>query len=332
MNQVQQATHERTLDELLNIGHNTFEHFEGPIPETVGGIRSVGREFAGGNIVHRLRLEALQSGDRDRILQGFGEKHYDLADACITFENLVKLQPDSTLLKGIRGVVETQDGLYVAIDAKAVESALKNGGMQYFKVSEQEIVNYIINGKSQQETASDVVLLPYNRSSLKFTPEQFRAINVPEIKRSNIIYNRDVAEEEIVRDGKVLPNTAWGILYPAELIVPLVQKTFEFNREEWSYDTNMGLFLPTSEPKNNAEGRALFVGRLWDWSRLGGRVVLGVGGCRLVGVGCKYAEGVAQKLAPQEQDLLTAYRRGDAIFTTPKGFYVKTAAPIQLKQ
>ena len=331
MTSVQQATtQERTLDELLNIGHNPFETRMGPIPETIGGIRADGREFAGGNIVHRLRLEALQSGDRDRIMQAVGNKHYDLADASITFEDLLKLQPDSHLLKGIRGVVETQDGLYVAIDANSVNAALKNEGMKYFTVRGSETVNYRTKeGELKQETALDVVLLPYNRNSVKFTPDQFRAINATELRRKDLACDRDLAQEEIVRDGKVV-HPAWAI-YPAEIIAPLVAETFKFNKREWDYDKNMGFFLP-GEPTDNAEMRALYVGRLWGMSWLDGWGGLGKDRSHLVGAGGKYAAGAPQKLAPGEIDLLTAARRKDSVLHIAGESYVKTAVPVQPKQ
>lgn len=329
MNSVQEVSQERTLDELLNIGHTPFETYNGSIPESVGGLREAGREFAGGKIVLKERLEALQLGNAERI-KGWGHNYFDLADASVTFEDLLKLQPDSGLLKGVRGVVETQDGFYVAIDAKSLESALSNGGMQYFKVSGQETVTYRLkNGQLVKETALDVVLLPYDKSSVKFTPDQFRAINAPELKRKEIIYDRDLHEEEIVKDGKVV-HPAWAI-YPANVVAPLVAKTFEFNGKEWNYDTNMGLFL-SGEPQNNAEMRALFVGRLRGRSLLNGRNGLGNVNSRVVGVDGKYVAGAPQNLAPHEQDLLTAYRRDNIVFNTPKGTFAKTAAPVQPKQ
>ena len=118
-----------TLTDMLNKGKIQvvqsipFQDYDGAIPENIPAIRTDERKVAGGNIVLKERLDALKSEDPERI-EGWGENYFYLADACITFEDLVKLQPDSSFLTGIRGIVETQDGLYVAIDAKAVESAI----------------------------------------------------------------------------------------------------------------------------------------------------------------------------------------------------------------
>ncbi|MEW5896253.1 MAG: hypothetical protein AB1668_01045 [Nanoarchaeota archaeon] len=57
----------------------------------------------------------------------------------------MKVQPDSPLLKGIKGKVETSDGLYVAVDAKAVSEAVK-GDMRYFPIRNSE--NVIVGNTS----------------------------------------------------------------------------------------------------------------------------------------------------------------------------------------
>src|SRR4030042_1534433 len=108
------------LDEQLNKGFvKPFHVYNGPIPMNVPAMTEDNRVFAGGNVVLGKRLDALQSQDEERI-SGWGENYFDLADLDLVLEDLVKLQPDSPLLKGIVGVVETQDGNYVAIYARAV--------------------------------------------------------------------------------------------------------------------------------------------------------------------------------------------------------------------
>jgi len=228
-----------SLTDKLNKGQvevvqfTPYQDYTGSIPENIPGIKLDGRRVSGGNIVLKERLDALKSKDKDRIA-GWGENYFDLADACVCFEDLVKLQPDSPLLTGIMGVVKTQDGLYVAIDAKAVESAIAQGKMKYFKVSGSETASYRRDGKIQQASVSDVVLLPYNRHSVSFTPDQFKAINGSEIKRADILYNKDMRKKDIVKDGKVI-HPAWKIFSP-EVIVPLVNETFKYSKE-YNYDT-----------------------------------------------------------------------------------------------
>ena len=85
------------------------------------------------------------------------------------------------------------------------------------------------------------------------------------IKRKDMIHGRDLEENEIVKGNKVI-HPAWK-MYNSEMVVPLVRKTFEYNRRKFGYNENMGLYLP-SEPQDNAEGRALCVGGLGNWSWL----------------------------------------------------------------
>src|SRR3989338_802075 len=127
------------LTALLNKGRkqvpvirmvDPFDVKIGPIPEIVPVFEDDVRVFAGGKVVLAERLKALRSEDANRI-EAWGNNYYDLADACITFEDLLKPLPYSPLLTGMRGVVKTSDGLYVAVDAKAVSKATKQ--MDYFK-------------------------------------------------------------------------------------------------------------------------------------------------------------------------------------------------------
>ena len=224
-------------------------------------IRHDGRAFAGGKVVLKERLEALLSGDPERV-QAWGENYFNLADACIVFEDAVKLQPDSPLITGLRGFFGTVDGDFVAIDAKVFEAALIEGGMRYFNVSDSETVT---NGLWKKEEVQDVVVLPYDPASVKFTPDQFKAIKADEIKRKDMIYNKHMEIKEVVRDGCVM-HPAWQI-YPAEIIAPLVREVFHFNTMVHNYNVNMGIFLP-EEPSDEAEMRTLFVGGLEDRSGL----------------------------------------------------------------
>ena len=313
-----------SLTDKLNKGQvevvqfTSYQDYTGSIPKNIPGIKLDGRRVSGGNIVLKERLDALKSKDKDRIA-GWGENYFDLADACVCFEDLVKLQPDSPLLTGIMGVVKTQDGLYVAIDAKAVESAIAQGNMKYFKVSGSETASYRRDGKIQQASVSDVVLLPYNRHSVSFTPDQFKAINGSEIKRADILYNKDMRKKDIVKDGKVI-HPAWKIFSP-EVIVPLVNETFKYSKE-YNYDTNMGFFLPSSEPSQKAEGRALCVGRLYSGSGLAGYYGLGNDSSRLVGVVEKGIEGAAQKFDPAYTQALQDMISKSPVLHTPHGDYV----------
>jgi len=283
------------LTEKLNKGFMMpFKVYNGPIPQAVPAIRKDGRAFAGGDMVLAQKLDALQPQDEEKI-DGWGNNYFDLADLCLTFEDLVKLQPNSPLLTGIRGVVNAQNGLFIAVDADAVKAAVSQNGWKYFKaqLSASEKAEYTArDGEQCNEEAKDIILLPYDGKSFKLNPDQFKAVKAEELKRKNMIYGRDMKKDEIVKRGKVI-HSAYKI-YPANLVVLLTDKVFEYAGKKWGYDTNMGLFLP-DELQNIAEGRALCALRLDDGSRLDGRVGFGVGYCRSVGVASGFAEGGAQK-------------------------------------
>lgn len=91
-----------------------------------------------------------------------------------------------------------------------------------------------------------------------------------------------MTQEEIVKDSRVI-HFAWA-RYDPDVVVPLVPKIVEFNKRTYDYDTNMGLYL-LSEPSEKGEGRALYVGRLRNRSRLyGGNYRLVDDDGRLLGV------------------------------------------------
>jgi len=281
------------LDAQLNKGFVLpFQTYEGSIPLNVPAISKDGRVFAGGNIVLGQRLGALQLGDED-LINGWGNNYFDLADLALVLEDRVKFQPDSPLLKGIVGVVETSDGSYVAVDARAVDVILKKGKYGLFKrqFSESEVAHYLRDGKKQPEVVSNVILFPYDGDSIKLTSDQFNAVDATAIKRKNIVHGRDLEKNEIVKGDKVT-HPAWK-MYDPKMIVPLVRKTFEHNKKAYGYTDNMGLYLP-DEPQDNAEGRALCVGRLNDRSGLVARNGLGNGNSRSVGVASVVAEGDAR--------------------------------------
>ena len=84
----------------------------------------------------------------------------------------------------------------------------------------------------------------------------------------------------------------------------------------------MGFFLPSSEPSQKAEGRALGVGRLGGGSGLYGGYGLGGGYGRLVGVVEKVTEGAAQKFDPAYTQALQAMISKSPVLHTPHGDYV----------
>lgn len=177
-----------------------FDVKEGPIPYMVPVLRKDQRTFAGGRVVLKEKLHALRSKDDERI-NGWGN-YYNIADACLTFEDTIKLQLDSPLLTRIRGVVRTNDGLYVAVDANAVELAVSS--MEYFKVSDSETVTYDSEGR-QREKAQDVVLLQYNVPyNVQLTADQFKAVKAKPMSRKDILHNRDMSMDEIIKRGKVI--------------------------------------------------------------------------------------------------------------------------------
>ena len=262
------------LEDGLNKGHklvkittevNPFAVIVGSIPSIVPELRDSGRTFAGGSTVFQERLDALVSNDPERI-DAWCNNYFYLSDACIVHEDKVKFQPDSPLLTGIRGIEKTSDGYYIAIDADAVRKAV-NGNMKYFKVSPSHAVYYGSDGKIQK-TVQNVVLLPYaNPTHIELSPDQFDSVAVGVMNRKDFIHGRDMAEAEIVNEGKVI-HPVYLALYPESLMVDLVRKTFARAKKEDGYDTNRGIYLP-SEP-NSPRLRALCVDGLGYWSRLYG--------------------------------------------------------------
>ena len=289
------------LTELLNKGRGQvpitrmvapFDVKMGPIPTVVPVLRDDGREFAGGNVVLAERLNALRSGNAQQI-EAWGNNYYGLADACITFEDLLKAQPDSPLLKGIRGIVETSDGLYVAIDEEAVYQATK-GNMRHFQVRGSETVTYGVGDNKVSKQAGNVVLFKYAKPScVELTGDQFNVVDAQSLKRVDFTHGRGMEETEVV-EGKEVIHPVYKALWPAELVVPLVSETFKFNVREYAYDTNMGVYL-AGEPQNHAEMRVFCANGLDCRSGLCGTNLLGSGGGRLVGVVEKSAAGAAKK-------------------------------------
>jgi len=275
-----------SLDDNLNFDQpKPFQSYEESIPETVPLIRADGRTFAGGKVILKRRLEALQSQNKEGI-EGWGLNYFDLADASITYEDRVKFQTDSPLLTGIQGIVERDGRLYVAIGLEDLEKSLVSGGIDAFELREAVTAKYKERNddgdvKLVEGQVTNVVLLPYDRRSMHLTGQQYEVLNGIEIKREDMIHGRDLRQDEVVQDGEVV-HPVWKI-YSAETVVPLVEETFKFNKENYDYNTNLGLFLP-SEPQERAEVRALFVGRLGNGSRLYGGDDLGVAYGRSVGV------------------------------------------------
>lgn len=289
------------LTALLNKGHeqvqvtrmvDPFDVKMGPIPEIVPVLRDDGRAFASGKVVLAERLNALLSGDTNQI-SAWGVNYFDLADACITFEDMLKAQPDSPLLKGIRGVVETSDGLYIAVDAEAVSKAAK-GNMRYFQVRDSETVTYGTEDNKVSKQANDVVLLRYAKPEyVALTPDQFNSVDAKAMKRSDFIHGRDMEQSEIVNNGRVV-HPVYKALLGNRLAVPLVNETFRFNGRVYDYNANMGVFIP-GEPQENAEIRAFYTGKLGERSGLWGNSLLGWGDFCLVGIVEKGAPGAAKK-------------------------------------
>ena len=269
-----------------------FDVKMGSILNIVPLLRDEGRTFASGSVVLAERLAALRSGDQQQI-EAWGNTYYDLADACLTFEDVLKVQPDSPLLKGIRGIVETAEGLYVAVSAAAVSAAAKHE-MRYFPVRASETVNYSVGDSKVKRTVTDVVLLKYAQPAyVELSGDQFNAVDAQPLNRGDFVYQRDMRAEEIVKDGDVV-HPVYKALLPAELVVPLVAETFAFNKRTYGYDANMGLYL-ASEPQEHAELRAFCASRLNNGSRLDGDFSIGINGNRLVGVVEGSAAGAAKK-------------------------------------
>ena len=286
--------------EPVNNGHepveitlrvNPFDVKMGPIPSVVPLFREEGRIFGGGRVVLQERSDALRSKDAERI-HAWGNKYYDLADAILTFEDLAKFQADSPLLTGIRGIVRTRDGPYIAVDAEAVSRATK-ADMRYFKLSASEPVTYGVGDDNISKQARDVVLFRYAEPHyVGLSADQFSSIDAGALKRADFIHGRDMEKAEIIKGEKVI-HPVYKALWPAALVVPLVSETFKFTETEYGYGTNIGLYL-AEEPQNHTELRALYAGGLDYRSGLYGGSV-GVLNGRLVGVAQNGAEGAAKK-------------------------------------
>ncbi|MBI4149056.1 hypothetical protein HY491_01285 [Candidatus Woesearchaeota archaeon] len=289
------------LTALLNHGRkqvpitilvDRFEVQDGPIPNIVPFLRDHGRSFASGKVVFTERLNALRSGNPEQIAAWGNYYYYDLADACVTHEDKLKPQPNSPLLRGIQGVVHTADGHYVAVGAAAVSQAVK-GNMKYFPVRRSETVHYGVDGMVSRPV-HDVVLFAYaDTDYVRLTPDQFTAVDAKALKRSAFIHGRDMDMTEIV-DGKNVVHPVYRALYPDRLIAPLTHEIFAFNRREYAYDKNMGVYV-TEEPQDHAELRTFRADWLDNRSRLNGNGILGNCNCRLVGVAERGAAGAAKK-------------------------------------
>ncbi len=269
-----------------------FDVKMGPIPDVVPIYRDEGRTLAGGKVILAKRLKALRSGDAQQI-DAWGNTYFDFADMSLTFEDFLKAQSDSPLLTGIRGVVETSDGLYVAIDAEAVSKATK-GDMGSFEVRDSEIVTYGLRDNKVSKQVNDVVLLKYAKPFyVEMDGDQFNAIAVEEMKRADFVHGRDLEKNEIVDKRKVV-HPVYKALYPSKLVNPLVSETFKFNKEKYGYDTNMGVYF-ASEPQDHAEMRAFYVGWLYLRSGLCGCNYFGIDYYQPVGVVEKGTAGATKK-------------------------------------
>ena len=264
----------------------------GDIPSVVSLLRDDGRVFAGGSVVLAERLRALRSGDAEQI-SAWCSNYFDLADACITFEDQLKAQSDSSLLTGIRGVVGTSDGSCVAVDAAAVSRAT-NDDMRYFPVMDSETVSYGVGAAAVSRPVQSVVLLKYHDPYfIELSGDQFTSVAVKAVRRPDFVHGRDMEESELVSGGVII-HPVYRALWPAELVVPLVSETFRFNREEHGCNTSMGVYL-AREPQGSAKMRAFCAGRLDYWSRLVGGYGIGDDDLRLLGVVESGAAGAAKK-------------------------------------
>ncbi|MBI2112067.1 hypothetical protein HYT52_00840, partial [Candidatus Woesearchaeota archaeon] len=189
----------------------------------------------------------------------------------------------------IRGIVETADGLYIAVSAAAVSAAAKHE-MRYFPVSTSETVTYSVGDSKVKRPVTDVVLFEYAHPALKLSGDQFNAIDAQSLRKDDFVHQRDMKAKEIVKGGKVV-HPVYKALWPADLVVPLVAETFEFNKRTYGFDVNMGLYL-SGELETQAELLVFCIGGLVNSSRLGG---LNVGySNRLVGVVEGSAVGAAK--------------------------------------
>ncbi|MAG20540.1 hypothetical protein CL618_03855, partial [archaeon] len=247
--------------------------YTGPIPWIVPTIKLDGRTPADGDYVLNLLLQALQSEDPERI-NAFETQWYDLADAIIPSKTgLVKLQKDSPFIKGIQGVLENQ----VAIDAEALAQGITD--TQHFPVTDSVEATYLKDGQKQTHQVENVVLLPYDGSSIHLTTPQFDAVSAEPVRRKDMILDRDLTQEEITQ------HPLWK-QYSVDLEA-LAQEVAKHTERE----RNMGMYVP-STPQEGAEIRAAYLDRLDNRSRLNGGDHLGNGNACLLGV-VNVAEGDA---------------------------------------
>ena len=238
------------LDELIRF-------YSAPIPFIVPCMEKDGIRFAGGNYVLKKRLEKYYNYYRDggtsAVLLEIWCKHGhlstpSLSDAAFLFGDRVKIQLDSPFLTSIKGVVGTEDGLHVAVDAGSISSVVND--MDYFPVRENAVALYMTQREHESrvtvchQTVSNVVLLPYDKERAFFTPDQFEAINAPEMYRREII--GDWEEKEIVSNEKVI-HPLWR-LYNPEIVVPYTEATFSHNTRKYEGSNRwMGVYLPQEQ-------------------------------------------------------------------------------------
>jgi len=220
-----------------------FRIRQGPIPWMVPLLKKGGREFASGRVVLEQRLLALESGDPIRI-HGWCHSCYDVADSCFTFEDMVKVQPSSAMLKGIQGIVSNNDGTFVACDTAAV-NASTNGKMEYFPVTAMECASYGHDGK-KGHYVTDVCLFKYDiPQCCELSADQFNAIDAMLFGRpASSNSDMDFEQAQIVKGGHVV-IPMYKALFPSDILIPLVAKAFEYNL----------IYLPP-KPKSNTASRA----------------------------------------------------------------------------
>ena len=292
-NQLQALNQGRKVPQRVIRYVDKYKSYQGSIPLNVPTITQDGRRWISGIDYLPIRTQCLQSQTPEQVKEQ--DIYLNLADSCITFEDKAKIQTQSPLLTQIQGIVDTSDGPQVAIPTEAVNSAIKRGTFQYFEphLREQETATYSANNQEQTHQVTNVVLFPFiNRNYIQLTPEQYQAIKTTRGNEFTIddTFNRDLAKDEIIEKGKVI-HKGWKS-YPSGIVIPLVNEVFKFNQREYSYDKNMGFYLPSNSKK--PELRAAYLVMLYGRSGLSGVGHLGVGGARLFGVVENVAEGDAQ--------------------------------------
>lgn len=289
-------------DQLNRMFKIPFQDYTGPIPKIVPALRENGRIFAGGDVILSQRVSVLtpdRQGKTDQEEINRWGRYYDLADLCVVFENIFKLQTGSGFLTGIWGIVEKDGKSYVAVDSESVNSAIEQGATQYFskQFSVEETASYQDrDGNAKQAKVQNVILFPYDGISMAYTADQFLAINADSIDREKVIHGKDMNPDEII-EGKQVIHPAWAV-YPAEIVAPLVEKLqngFRFKGGDYKFDEMMGFHLPGTTSDNLGHGRALCVNRLNGRSRLFGYLNLGVVNSYVVGVDKNYAASGAKK-------------------------------------